>query len=87
MKRPKKCPFCGARDPRVWTRESYDRRYDKTTTRTTVYCQECGCRTEAHQRPADAVRAWNRRAADDPAPQPGLSPWQKVKFVWGLLWT
>lgn len=85
MRKPKRCPFCGARDPKVWTRESFDRRYGRTTERTTVFCQECGCRTEAHQRPRDAIRAWNRRASE-PVVEPGPTLWQRAKYMWGRLW-
>jgi Lar family restriction alleviation protein len=58
------CPFCGA-EARVWTRTSFDRRVQKETTRTTVLCSECGCRTEAQARPRDAIALWNRRVGPE----------------------
>lgn len=54
------CPFCGG-EARVWTRTSFDARVQKETTRTTVLCAECGCRTEAQAKPRDAIELWNQR--------------------------
>ena len=69
------CPFCGG-EARVWTRTSFDRRVQRETTRTTVLCADCGCRTEAHPRERDAVALWNQRVGPDtPRPPKWPRPW------------
>ena len=56
----KRCPFCGC-DARVWTRVSFDRRVRRSIERTTVLCTACGCRTQAFEKPHEAISAWNQR--------------------------
>ena len=67
----KECPFCGG-EGKIWTRMSFDRRMHCSIERTTVLCDDCGCRTQAYTREEDAVKAWNRRcrkSAADEAPR------------------
>lgn len=53
------CPRCGTRDAEVFANDGWF----------TVECNNCPCRTSGADRTAaDAVAAWNRRAALPPAP-------------------
>lgn len=82
INKAKRCPFCNG-EGKIWTRMSFDRRMHCSIERTTVLCDDCGCRTQAYTNAGDALAAWNRRSAKPCVGKANVkSPW----FIRPLEW-
>lgn len=64
----RKCPFCnGKAELNIDVRQGYiDKKgnLDYAVKTYTVRCLKCGCQTYNYERWADAIKAWNRREAE-----------------------